>query len=182
MEGPLKLALQALAMMGVGILASLLVWHLLHQPPQPKVGAPAPVFSLRRLSGEGDVSLRSFRGKTVVLNFFASWCEPCKQEAPVLEQLWRKDRGDQLVVLGVDTGPDVAGDGRRFVKAHGITYPVVFDPNGDVALNRYAIGNLPVTYVLSPTGRIIGGQILGPVNEQEHSDALLRYIHAGLKS
>jgi cytochrome c biogenesis protein CcmG, thiol:disulfide interchange protein DsbE len=180
--GPLKLGAQALAMMGVGILASLLVWKLTHQTPPPKVGAPAPEFALQRLSGSGDLSLKSFRGKTVVLNFFASWCDPCKQEAPVLEQLWRKDRGDHLVVLGVDTGPDSAGDGRRFVKAHGITYPVVFDPNANVAFDRYAIGNLPVTYVLNPSGRIIGGQILGPVNERAHSDALMQYVHAGLRS
>ena len=182
MGGPLKLGAQALAMMGLGILASLLVWKLTHQPPPPKVGEPAPAFSLQRLSGDSDLSLRSFRGKTVVLNFFASWCNPCKQEAPVLEQLWRKDHGDHLVVLGVDTGPDSAADGRRFVKAHGITYPVVFDPNANVAFSRYAIGNLPVTYVLNPRGRIIGGEILGPVNEDAHSQELMQYVHAGMKS
>jgi cytochrome c biogenesis protein CcmG/thiol:disulfide interchange protein DsbE len=181
-EGPLKLAAQALAVMGVGILASLLVWRLTHQTPPPKVGAHAPAFSLQRLSGAGDLSLRSFRGKTVVLNFFASWCDPCKQEAPVLEKLWRQDRSDDLVVLGVDTGPDSASDGRRFVRAHGITYPVVFDPNANVAFSRYAIGDLPVTYVLNPRGRIIGGEILGPVNEGAHSLALSQYVHAGLKS
>jgi hypothetical protein len=68
------------------------------------------------------------------------------------------------------------------VRAHGITYPVVFDPNANVAFDRYAIGNLPVTYVLNPKGRIIGGQILGPVNEQAHSEALMQYVHAGLRS
>jgi peroxiredoxin len=96
--------------------------------------------------------------------------------------LWRNDRSDHFVVLGVDTGPDAAGDGRRFVKAHGITYPVVFDPNANVASSRYAASNLPVTYVLNPRGRIIGGQILGPVSEQPHSQALMRYISAATKS
>ena len=119
MAGRLKLGAQALAVAGVGLLATLLVWKLTHQTPPPKVGAPAPAFSLGRLTGGGDVSLRSLRGKTVVLNFFASWCDPCKREAPVLEQLWQQDRADHLVVLGVDTGPDAASDGRRFVNPDG---------------------------------------------------------------
>ena len=119
-------------MMAVGILAALLVWHLTHQTPPPKVGAPAPAFSLPRLDGSGDVSLASFRGKTVVLNFFASWCAPCKREAPDLESLWRQYRSDGVVVLGVDSG-DARGDARRFLGAHGVTYPIVFDPDEKLA-------------------------------------------------
>jgi cytochrome c biogenesis protein CcmG/thiol:disulfide interchange protein DsbE len=179
-EGPLKLGLQALAMMGVGILASLLVWNLIHQTPPPRVGARAPGFSLQRLMGDGELSLASLRGKTVVLNFFASWCRPCTREAPVLERLWRRDRRDDLVVLGVDTGPDFATDGRRFVKVHGITYPVVFDPNGDVGLNRYAVPGLPVTYVLNPQGRIVGNPVLGPVSDDGYSQEFARELKAAL--
>jgi peroxiredoxin len=163
MRGALKLGAQALAVAGVSTLATLLVWRLTHQTPPPKVGAPAPVFSLQRLSGTGEISLASLRGRTVVLNFFASWCDPCKREAPVLEQLWRRDRTRGLVVLGVDAN-DSRGDARRFLRAHGVTYPVVFDHYGAVAADRYAIANLPVTYVLNAKGRVVGGQILGPVN------------------
>jgi cytochrome c biogenesis protein CcmG, thiol:disulfide interchange protein DsbE len=177
-RAPLKLGGQALAVAGVGVLAALLVWHLTHQTPAPKVGAHAPGFSLQRLSGGGDVSLKSYRGKTVVLNFFASWCEPCKREAPVLERLWKDDRADHVVVLGVDTGPDAAGDGRRFVKVHGITYPVVFDPNGDLAANVYAIANLPSTYVLNPQGRIVGKPVVGPVSDNGYSQEFTRELDA----
>ena len=172
----LKLGAQAVAVAGVGVLASLLVWKLTHQTPAPKVGARAPVFSLQRLTGNGDLSLSSFRGKTVVLNFFASWCAPCKREAPVLERLWRQDRHDHLVVLGVDTGPDAAGDGRRFVRAHGITYPVVFDPNAGVASDRYALPGLPVTYVLNPQGRIVGEPVVGPVSDRGYSQQFAREL------
>jgi cytochrome c biogenesis protein CcmG, thiol:disulfide interchange protein DsbE len=177
----LKLGGQALAVAGVGLLATLLVWKLTHQTPAPKVGAAAPAFSLERLSGDGNLSLRSFRGKTVVLNFFASWCNPCKHEAPVLEKLWKQDRGQGLVVLGVDSN-DARGDARRFVRAHDLTYPVAFDQDGRVAANRYAVSNLPVTYVVNPSGRVVGGQILGAVSEHDHSQSLMRYVHAALKS
>jgi cytochrome c biogenesis protein CcmG, thiol:disulfide interchange protein DsbE len=177
----LKLGAQALAVAGVGVLATLLVWNLTHQTPPPKVGARAPVFTLQRLSGDGQISLASLRGRTVVLNFFASWCDPCKREAPVLEHLWQQDRANGLVVLGIDAN-DSRGDARRFLHVHDVTYPVVFDHQGLVASNSYGIADLPVTYVLNPKGRIVGGQILGPVNEHVHSVALSRYVDAAMKS
>jgi cytochrome c biogenesis protein CcmG/thiol:disulfide interchange protein DsbE len=178
----LKLGAQAVAVAGVGLLATLLVWNLTHQTPPPKVGAPPPAFSLRRLVGSGSISLRSLRGKTVVLNFFASWCAPCKREAPVLERFWQQNRSQRLVVLGVDTGPDVASDGRRFVRAHGITYPVLFDPSANVASNRYDVPGLPVTYVLDPRGRVVGGPILGPVSDQPFAESFHRDLQAALRS
>lgn len=180
-RGPLKLGAQALAIAGVGTLGALLVWQLVHQTPPPRVGRPAPAFALQRLSGPGSVSLRSLRGKTVVLNFFASWCDPCKREAPVLEQVWREERRHNVVVLGVDAN-DSRGDAMRFVHAHGVTYPVVFDHNGLVAANRYDIADLPVTYVLNRQGRIVGGEILGPVSDHPFAQTFERYLHAAVKS
>ena len=177
MPGRLKLGAQALAIAAVGVLGALLIWHLTHQTPPPKVGSKAPVFALSRLAGTGKISLGSLRGKTVVLNFFASWCGPCKREAPVLEQVWRQERGNNVVVLGVDAN-DSRGDARRFVRAHRLTYPVVFDTDGIVASNRYGISELPVTYVLNPQGRIVGGQILGPVSDHPFSQTFERYLHA----
>jgi cytochrome c biogenesis protein CcmG, thiol:disulfide interchange protein DsbE len=179
--GWLKLGAQALAVAAVGVLGTLLIWNLTHQAPPPKVGAPAPAFSLPRLIGKGDLSLASMRGKTVVLNFFQSSCAPCKREAPVLERLWRQDRRHDLVVLGVDSA-DFHTDGRRFVRAHDMTYPIVFDHDGLVAYNRYGIGYLPVTYVLNRRGRIVGGQILGPITDHPFSERFRRYLHAALKS
>jgi cytochrome c biogenesis protein CcmG, thiol:disulfide interchange protein DsbE len=180
-RGRLKLAAQALAVAAVAVLGGLLGWHLTHQTPPPKVGARAPGFSLRRLSGAGSISLASLRGKTVVLNFFASWCDPCKREAPVLERLWQQDKSHNLVILGVDAN-DSRGDALRFVHAHGVTYPVVFDHNGLVAADSYDIANLPTTYVLNAQGRIVGGQILGPVSDHPYAQTFLRYVQAALKS
>jgi cytochrome c biogenesis protein CcmG, thiol:disulfide interchange protein DsbE len=164
-------------MMTVGILASLLVWHLTHQTPPPKVGAPAPAFSLPRLDGGGNVSLASLRGKTVVLNFFASWCAPCKREAPDLESLWRRYRSDGVVVLGIDSG-DARGDARRFLGAHGVTYPIAFDPNERLAQGPYAVPGLPATYVINPAGRVVGTPVLGPVSDSAYSREFTRELNA----
>ena len=181
MSARLKLGAQAVAVAGVAALAALLVWRLTHQTPPPRVGAPAPAFSLARLDGAGKLSLASLRGKTVILNFWASWCGPCKREAPALEQVWREYRGRDVVVVGVDSN-DVASDARRFVSAHGITYPVVRDGGGTVASDRYGIAALPVTYVVNRNGRLVGDRVLGPVDEKAHSDLLRRNLAAAMKA
>jgi cytochrome c biogenesis protein CcmG/thiol:disulfide interchange protein DsbE len=175
--GPLKLGGQALAVAGVGFLAALLVWHLTHQTPPPKVGSKAPAFSLPRLQGNGNISLASFRGKTVVLNFFASWCAPCKQEAPALESIWKKNRSDGVVVLGVDSG-DGRGSARSFLEAHGVTYPIVFDPDEKLAQGPYSLAGLPVTYVINPAGRVVGAPVVGPVSDSAYSDMFKRELKA----
>ena len=181
MAGPLKLGAQALAVMGVGVLAGVLVWNLTHPTPPPKVGARAPAFSLPRLEGEGNVSLASLRGKTVVLNFFASWCRPCKREAPDLESLWQRYRSDGVVVLGIDSG-DARSDARRFLDAHGVTYPIVFDPGEQLAQGPYALPGLPVTYVLNEEGRVVGSPVIGPVSDEGYSAQFTRQLKAAMKA
>jgi cytochrome c biogenesis protein CcmG/thiol:disulfide interchange protein DsbE len=174
------LAGQTLAIAGVGVLAGLLLWRLTHQPQPPRVGERAPAFSLQRLNGSGSVSLASLRGKVVVLNFFQSTCAPCKLEAPALEKVWEHYRSQGVVVLGIDTR-DVAGDARRFLSAHGVTYPAV-GVAGDGMIGEYGIPGFPTTYVLNRKGRIVGGEIAGTVTDPSLGGDLDRYLHAALKS
>jgi cytochrome c biogenesis protein CcmG, thiol:disulfide interchange protein DsbE len=161
--GRLKLGLQALALACVAGLLALLVWKLAaNQQHAPAVGAVAPAFTLRRLEGAGTVTLASFRGHPVVLNFWASWCGPCKSEAAVLESAWGRYRSKGFVFLGVDYH-DLASDARRFVAAHGLTFPMLEDGSGDVT-GSYGISQVPETYVLNRQGRVVA-HLAGPITQ-----------------
>ena len=157
-------ALQATALVVVAGLFALLVWRLTHQAHPPKIGGPAPVFTAKRLDATGTIDLASLRGKPVVLNFFASWCEPCKAEAKVLETAARQYK-NRVVFLGVDYH-DVTSDGRRFLRAHGITYPTVQDGSGMVG-DRYGLTGVPETYFIDAQGRLVGSHIAGTVAHQQ---------------
>jgi cytochrome c biogenesis protein CcmG, thiol:disulfide interchange protein DsbE len=159
-SGRLRLGAQVLALACVAGMLALLVWKLTHSQQAPKVGSAAPAFTLPRLEGGGTVSLASFRGRPVVLNFWASWCQPCKTEAAVLERDWHRYRGRGVVFIGVDN-KDLASDARTFVSAHGLTFPMLQDGSGAVT-GSYGISQLPETYVVGRDGRIVA-HIAGPI-------------------
>jgi cytochrome c biogenesis protein CcmG/thiol:disulfide interchange protein DsbE len=175
--GRLRLTAQLLGLACVAGLLALLVWKLAHQQHAPRVGAVAPTFTLHRLDGPGKVSLASFRGRPVVLNFWASWCNPCKGEATVLERDWTRYRDRGVVFLGVDYH-DLAPDARRFVSAHALTFPMLQDGSGQVT-GRYGISQVPETYVLNRQGRIVA-HLAGPITAQgfrgQFSDALAKAV------
>jgi cytochrome c biogenesis protein CcmG, thiol:disulfide interchange protein DsbE len=158
-----KLTGQVVALAAVAGLLGLLVWRLTHQSHPPKVGGPAPAFSALQLRGDGRLALRSLRGKAVVINFFQSYCVPCKSEAPALQQAYAQYRKQGVVFLGVDYWDSIAA-GRKFVDRHGVTYLVVRDPGGTVA-DRYGVTGTPETFFVDRRGRLVGAHILGPINE-----------------
>ncbi len=111
---------------------------------------PAPTFDLPSLTGPGSISLPS--GSIVVVNIWASWCPPCRREAPQLEQVWTRYRSRGVRFIGVDH-QDTRGGGQSFVREFAITYPIAFDPDGTVAA-RYGAAGVPTTFVIAPDGRI----------------------------
>src|SRR5215468_5289549 len=126
MTARLKLGAQVLAVGLVALLLALLIWKVAQgSGNEAKVGKTAPNFSLNRIDAPGTLQLASLRGRAVVLNFWASWCYPCNQEAPALEHAWKGHDG-HVVVLGVDVN-DFAGDARKFMRQHHVTYPIVHD-------------------------------------------------------
>ncbi|MDX6467003.1 MAG: cytochrome c biosis protein CcmG, thiol:disulfide interchange protein DsbE [Gaiellaceae bacterium] len=175
----LKLSGQVVALAAVAGLLGLLVWRLTHRPHTPKIGGPAPTFTARQLGG-GSFDLASVRGKPVVINFWASWCVPCKTEAAALEKQWQRYRGQGVVFLGVDYN-DATGDARRFLAHHGVTYPTLLDGSGAIG-ERYALTGVPETYFIDRKGRIVGDHILGPITTQRWAEAFTRSIQAALNS
>jgi cytochrome c biogenesis protein CcmG, thiol:disulfide interchange protein DsbE len=174
----LKLTGQVVALAAVAGLLSLLIWRVTHRPTAPAIGGPAPVFSLRRVDATGKLGLAALRGKPVVLNFWASWCVPCKGEATMLEQAWQQYRKQGVVFVGVDYH-DVTSDARTFLEHHGVTYPTVQDGSGSIA-DRYGVTGVPETYFIDRRGRLVGTHIVGTVVNQ--AAAFRRGVEAALNS
>lgn len=139
---------------------------------------PAPNFTLRTFEG-GTLSLSEFRGKVVVLNFWASWCAPCRQEMPILQRVWTEFRARGVVVLGVDVLDDVE-DAAAFLKALKITYPNAHDP-GQGRMNAYQVTGLPTTFFIDQNGRIrsrVSGGYLDERGYQELREQILALLTA----
>ena len=107
------------------------------------------------------VSLGQLRGTPVVLNFWASWCDPCRAEAPVLERAWARERARGVLFLGLNM-QDITDDAHAFTRAARVTYPSVRDQSNGVA-HRWGVTGLPETFFLSAQGRVVG-HVIGAVS------------------
>ncbi len=137
----------------------------------PLVGHRAPAIRGTTLSGRS-FTLTSERGHYVYVNFFASWCSPCQEEEPALEDFafrQSRDGGDGARMVSIVFN-DTVSDARRFVSDWGIRWPVVPDSGGQIA-NHYGVGSPPMTFLVSPSG-IVMGTWVGPVTVAELNDLL----------
>ena len=123
-------------------------------PASLAVGTPAPTFDLPTLGGGTTVQLSGYRGRPVVLNFFASWCQNCPPELPALAALAR-DRGAGVAVLGVDSDDQNPSAARNMLAAAQATYPVVVDAKPQLS-TQYLLTALPATYFIGRDGRVVG--------------------------
>ncbi len=126
----------------------------------PLVGSPAPEIVLKDLQGR-DVKLSDLRGKVVLVNFWATWCKPCKEEMPAMQASYDKLRDKGFFVLAVNELEDTARVAEH-IRTHGHTFEVVMDHNNQVA-NMYGVVGLPASFLIDPQGMVrerISGSLL----------------------
>jgi len=136
-------------------------------PAPVEVGRPAPAYAA--VSVEGDsVSLAALRGKPVLLNIWATWCHPCREEIPELQRLYERyrDQGLELVGVSVDAGGDEAAI-RDFMRRYGMTYPVWRDPAENVSTTFLALG-VPATFLIDRDG-VLRWRKTGPIGKRDTS-------------
>jgi cytochrome c biogenesis protein CcmG, thiol:disulfide interchange protein DsbE len=131
-------------------------------------GAPAdpvaPGFTLNSLTAPGQhITLSQYRGKPLIVNFWASWCEPCQQETPELAR-WYSQHHGHVIIVGLDEN-DTASSALQFAKAKGVSYPIGVDPQL-AAANAYGVTGLPQTFFLNAQHRIVD-HVLGAVTQAD---------------
>jgi cytochrome c biogenesis protein CcmG/thiol:disulfide interchange protein DsbE len=152
------------AFLGVLAVVGLLGFGLLREGSSGiALGAQVPDDPLPRLEGSGEGSLADYRGKWVLVNFWASWCDPCRAESPALERFHSENESRNFTVLGIDT-QDLSGDGQAFVREFSLEYPHLRDPEGDAA-DAWGTTGVPETFLVDPRGRLRLAR-RGPVDEE----------------
>jgi cytochrome c biogenesis protein CcmG, thiol:disulfide interchange protein DsbE len=141
------------AFLGVLAVVGLLAYGLISKNGNSvDIGEPFPGRTLDSLDGGNSASIADYRGSWVLVNLWASWCTPCREEAPALEQFDRAHKKDDFTVLGVDS-KDLTTDAKKFVGEFGLTYPQLHDGPGDLARDLGTNG-FPESFLVDPQGRV----------------------------
>jgi thiol-disulfide isomerase/thioredoxin len=140
-----------IALMAALAVVALLGFGLISGEVDVAAGEPAPDAPVPLLEGEGTASLADFRGKWVLVNFWASWCDPCRTESPEIEA-YAREHGNELVVVGMNT-EDRSDDAREFVKEFDLTWEMLRDNTGE-RKDAWGVLALPETFLVDPEGRV----------------------------
>ena len=167
----------AIAVLAVLAVVGLLTFGLLSKGSSGVApGDLAPASPLPRLEGGGSGSLADYRGRWVLVNFWASWCGPCREEAPALERFQRRHGDADFTVLGIDSR-DLSDDGRAFVERFGLSYPQLRDGDGSAARD-YGTTGVPENFLVDPAGRV-RLLVRGPVSEEYLSEEVAPLLPGG---
>jgi cytochrome c biogenesis protein CcmG/thiol:disulfide interchange protein DsbE len=153
-------------------LLGLLAWGLAKAQAGPRASGPAPDFTLATFDG-GSVTLSELRGQVVIINFWASWCPPCREEAAYLEDTWRKYQEQGVVFIGVDY-VDTDAEALAYIAEFDITYPNGPDLGTRISQD-YRIRGVPETFYVGKDGTLRGVKI-GPVAPPELDDQIDRLL------
>jgi peroxiredoxin len=162
------------AVLAVAVVLGIAVLPTFSPPKSKLLGLPAPDFTLPIMTGGepgNRVKLSEMRGKAVVIDFWASWCAPCRAQAPVIERFARRMEGKDVVVLGIATSGDDWARAVEFAKSQGLRYTTLFDENDHVA-NEFRVQVLPTLVVIDRSG-VIASVRTRTVREEE-MDALVK--------
>ena len=136
----------------IAIIFMTLVWSIVGcSSPAPQVGKQAPDFQLPNLEGQS-ISLSDFRGSPILLNFWATWCGPCRQEMPFIQGIFEEQTSENLVILAVNIGENSAAV-KNFMQSGNYSFPVLLDTDQDVAL-EYNVRAIPTTFFIDKDGII----------------------------
>jgi thiol-disulfide isomerase/thioredoxin len=137
----------------VAALLGFLVWGLVKKGESSlALGEPVPVATLPSLPEGSEGSIEDYRGRWVLLNVWASWCVPCKEESPALDRFERK-HGDQIAVVGLDT-KDLNEDALAFLREYEIRYPQLRDASGDYTDGKLKTTGVPESFLIDPQGNL----------------------------
>jgi len=160
----------------VGILllfVILLAWRLWDtNRSEHRASGMAPPFTFTTFEGE-TISLEGLKGQGVVVNFWASWCDPCRDEAALLEQTWRREKDNGIVFIGLDY-LDQEPAAKAYLAEYGITYPNGPDLRSEAA-RRYGIKGVPETFFINPAGEIVQ-TVIGPIVNEAQMESYLAEI------
>jgi cytochrome c biogenesis protein CcmG, thiol:disulfide interchange protein DsbE len=164
-----KVVTVIVALCVVGSLTGIALASAASGPPAKPAEPAASTFSLPALDQYGpQVSLRSYQGEPLIVNFFASWCDPCQKETPLLASFYRTEHG-RVAIVGLDEN-DVRSNAMSFTQRYGVGYPVGFDPAA-IAATAYGVVALPQTFFLDARHRIVD-RIFGAVTLAELSQGI----------